>query len=416
MSGMKKRENGKRLGNRRLFSMGLFGASVLFLLLVAVFGYVWQDAASVTDFSRKNLPPCAGYLFGTDWMGRDMFVRTVAGLSMSIRLGLLTAAVSAVIAFLLGLSAAVLGRAVDGLVTLLIDLVMGIPHMLLLILISFACGKGFWGVTLGIALTHWASLARLIRGEVFQLRESPYIRIAGKLGKSRAYLAFHHMAPNLLPQFITGLILMFPHAILHEASITFLGFGLSPEEPAIGIILSESMKYLAMGKWWLALFPGLLLTAVVRGRPYAGWRLRAVSMSKEEEHMENHRSEEEILTVKGLSVSFTQYDRGFGRKEIQAVTDLDLRIRSGEIVAVVGASGSGKSLLAHAVMGILPYNASMSGEILFKGTPLTSGRVRRLRGHELVLVPQSVTYLDPLMKTGQQLTKGRKNPEISRHG
>ena len=81
-------------------------------------------------------------------------------------------------------------------------------------------------------------------------------------------------------------------------------------------------------------------------------------------------------------------------------------------MAVVGASGSGKSLLAHAVMGILPYNASMSGEILFKGTPLTSGRVRRLRGHELVLVPQSVTYLDPLMKTGQQLTKGRKNPEI----
>ena len=199
MSGMKKRENGKRLGNRRLFSMGLFGASVLFLLLVAVFGYVWQDAASVTDFSRKNLPPCAGYLFGTDWMGRDMFVRTVAGLSMSIRLGLLTAAVSAVIAFLLGLSAAVLGRAVDGLVTLLIDLVMGIPHMLLLILISFACGKGFWGVTLGIALTHWASLARLIRGEVFQLRESPYIRIAGKLGKSRAIIWHRIFCRSLSP-------------------------------------------------------------------------------------------------------------------------------------------------------------------------------------------------------------------------
>lgn len=270
MNSMKKRENGKRLGNRRLFSMVVFGASLLFLLLVTVLGYAWQDAASATDFSRKNLPPCAGYLFGTDWMGRDMFVRTVAGLSMSIRLGLLTATVSAVIALLLGLSAAVLGRTADGLVTLLIDLVMGIPHMLLLILISFACGKGFWGVTLGIAFTHWASLARLIRGEVFQLRESPYIRIAGKLGKSRFYIALHHMAPNLLPQFITGLILMFPHAILHEASITFLGFGLSPEEPAIGIILSESMKYLAMGKWWLALFPGLLLTAVVLMFHYAG--------------------------------------------------------------------------------------------------------------------------------------------------
>ena len=118
MNSMKKRENGKRLGNRRLFSMGVFGASLLFLLLVTALGYAWQDAASATDFSRKNLPPCAGYLFGTDWMGRDMFVRTVAGLSMSIRLGLLTAAVSAVIALLLGLSAAVLGRTADGLVTL----------------------------------------------------------------------------------------------------------------------------------------------------------------------------------------------------------------------------------------------------------------------------------------------------------
>ena len=252
--------------NRRIQSFALLILAAVLLAVIAVLGSFWQEAAIGTDFTRKNLAPCIQYPFGTDWMGRDMFVRTVAGLSLSIRIGLLTAAVSAVMAFVLGLSAAVFGKFVDSAVRLLIDIVMGIPHMLLLILISFACGKGFWGVTLGIALTHWASLARLIRGEVFQLRESPYIRIAGKLGKSRAYLAFHHMAPNLLPQFITGLILMFPH----EASITFLGFGLSPEEPAIGIILSESMKYLAMGKWWLALFPGLLLTAVVLMFHYAG--------------------------------------------------------------------------------------------------------------------------------------------------
>ena len=122
----------------------------------------------------------------------------------------------------------------------------------------------------GISLTHWPSLARLIRGEVLQLKESQYVKISSKLGMSRFKIACTHMLPHLLPQFLTGLILMFPHAILHEASITFLGFGLSPEEPAIGIILSESMKYLAMGKWWLALFPGLLLTAVVLMFHYAG--------------------------------------------------------------------------------------------------------------------------------------------------
>ena len=144
-----------------------------------------------------------------------------------------------------------------------IDLVMGVPHILLLLLISVALGKGLRGVIVGVALTHWPSLARLIRAEVIQLKESPYIRIAEKLGKSKWYIARKHLLPHLLPQFAVGLVLLFPHAILHESSITFLGFGLSTEQPAIGIVLSEAMKYLVTGEWWLALFPGLLLVIVV---------------------------------------------------------------------------------------------------------------------------------------------------------
>ena len=144
-----------------------------------------------------------------------------------------------------------------------VNLVMGIPHILLLILISFALGKGLKGVATGIILTHWTSLARLIRGEVLQLKESHFIKIAEKMGMSPWQIGVKHMMPHLLPQVLVGMVLMFPHAILHEASITFLGFGLSPEQPAIGVILSESMKYLTMGKWWLALFPGILLVLVV---------------------------------------------------------------------------------------------------------------------------------------------------------
>ena len=82
------------------------------------------------------------------------------------------------------------------------------------------------------------------------------------------------MLPHLFPQFLVGLILLFPHAILHEASITFLGFGLSPEQPAIGVILSESMQYLIMGKWWLAVFPGLFLVLTVVLFDLAGQNLR----------------------------------------------------------------------------------------------------------------------------------------------
>ena len=259
--------------NGRQKTLLLLVSALVFLAAVTLCGQLFAEQAQVTDFSRKDLAPCLRYPFGTDWMGRDMFLRTLTGLSMSIRIGLLAAGVSALAAAALG-TAAALGRTADSVVTWLIDLVMGIPHILLLILISYACGKGFRGVVAGVALTHWTSLARVMRGEVLQLREAPYIQAAKKLGVGELTLVRRHMLPHLFPQFLVGLILMFPHAILHEASITFLGFGLPPEQPAIGVILSESMKYLVMGKWWLAVFPGLLLVVTVMLFDVAGESLR----------------------------------------------------------------------------------------------------------------------------------------------
>ena len=249
--------------NRRQTALALLFFALALLCAVTVAGVALADQAMVTDFSRKNLAPCGQFLFGTDWMGRDMLSRTLTGLSLSIRIGLLTAAVSAVIALLLGAGSALLGGWADSVISWVIDLVMGIPHILLVMLISLAFGKGFTGVVAGVALSHWTSLARVVRGEVLQLKGAPYILTAQKLGLSRMAVLQRHMLPHLLPQFLTGLVLLFPHAILHEASVTFLGFGLPPEQPAIGVILSESMSYLTTGKWWLAVFPGLALVGVV---------------------------------------------------------------------------------------------------------------------------------------------------------
>jgi peptide/nickel transport system permease protein len=95
------------------------------------------------------------------------------------------------------------------------------------------------------------------------LRSQPYIAAARALGRGPLWIGRKHVLPHVLPQLIVGLILLFPHAILHEAAITFLGFGLSPEQPAIGVILSESMQYLTAGMWYLAFFPGLCLLVVV---------------------------------------------------------------------------------------------------------------------------------------------------------
>lgn len=115
-----------------------------------------------------------------------------------------------------------------------------------------------------------------------------------------------------------------------------------------------------------------------------------------------------LLDIRNFSISFTQYERGLRQRELTVIRDLNVQVKEGELVAVVGSSGSGKSLLAHGILGILPYNSHCQGEIFYQGEPLTNRRLKTLRGKEIVLVPQSVAYLDPLMKVGAQVSSSKK--------
>lgn len=126
---------------------------------------------------------------------------------------------------------------------------------------------------------------------------------------------------------------------------------------------------------------------------------------------QTEKKHKEILEIRHLSVSFLQYGRGFQRKILHPIKDLSLSAERGQITAVVGASGSGKSLLAHGVMGIMPYNCKVSGDILYDGTLLTEERLKGLRGNEIALVPQGVSHLDPLMKVGRQIMGAQKGKE-----
>ena len=122
-----------------------------------------------------------------------------------------------------------------------------------------------------------------------------------------------------------------------------------------------------------------------------------------------------ILEIQDLSISFRQYEKGIRQVDLPVISRLNVTVHEGEIVAVVGSSGSEKSLLAHAILGLLPSNAMCSGEFFFLQEPLTPERMEKLRGKEIALVPQSVTYLDPLMKVGKQVRRGRRDREtISR--
>ncbi len=260
--------------NRRQRTLIAMIVSALILFSVIFAGILLGDERIATNLENRNLAPSLQHPFGTDWLGRDMFTRTMKGLTLSITVGLIAAAASSLIAVVLGILAATAGKIIDSIISWLVDLFLSVPHLVTLILIAFALGGGMKGVIIGLALTHWPSLCRVIRAEVMQLRSTEYVQISRKLGKKRWWIVTKHMIPHLIPQFFVGLILLFPHAILHEAAITFVGMGLSPHHPAIGIILSESMRYLSTGMWWLAFFPGLCLLIVVRSFDIIGENIR----------------------------------------------------------------------------------------------------------------------------------------------
>ena len=246
------------LRQKTLLTIGITG-----LILLVIFICGWMTNANLpTDFSIKMQAPSLVHPFGTDWMGRDMFTRTIKGLSLSIVIGIGASVISSIIATILAFLASA-NKWLDEAVSWAIDLFASIPHILLLMMISIALGKGAFGVIMAVAFSHWVNLTRVLRAEVLQINTSEYVALSNRLGRSKLWIAKEHILPLVISQIFVGTLLVFPHAIMHEASITFLGFGLSPHEPAIGIILSESMSYLAMGAWWLAFFPGLALLIVV---------------------------------------------------------------------------------------------------------------------------------------------------------
>ena len=262
--------------NRRTKVLILTVIMAIVFVAIYLFGIFIPEEAVAGSFLNAKKAPSWEHPFGTDALGRDLLMRTLKGLSVSITVGIAASIISAVIAVFVGIAAATGSKRLDAFINWCIDLVMGVPHTILVILISFVLGRGLKGLLVGIAATHWCSLARLIRGEVLQLRSQQYVAVSRKLGKSSGWILIHHLLPHLVPQFFVGLILLFPHAVLHEASISFLGFGLPPEQPAIGIILSESMRYISTGMWWQAVLPGLTLVLIVLLVDKLGDNLRTI--------------------------------------------------------------------------------------------------------------------------------------------
>lgn len=248
--------------------------SIFLIGLILILNITLEEKGLETNSLLKNLSPSGRFLFGTDSMGRDMFVRTVKGLHFSLYVGIIGAGMGVFIAVLFGIFAAIGNKKTDRMIMWIVDMFIGMPHIIFMILISFAVGKGARGVIIATAITHWPALTRVIRNEVHSIKNSEYIILSGNMGKSRWFIVKNHILPIIFPQIFIGFVLLFPHVILHEASMTFLGFGLSAQQPSIGIILSEAAKHISLGNWWLVVLPGLALIVLVKCFDTIGESLR----------------------------------------------------------------------------------------------------------------------------------------------
>ncbi|MBT2400120.1 ABC transporter permease [Streptomyces sp. ISL-100] len=251
----------------------IVAAVVLAVLVVPPLANLDQQAI---DLSMKLQPPSLAHPFGTDDVGRDLLLRCVYGLRVSLLVGLVAALVATFIGTAVGAAAAAFGGWTDRVVMRLVDTFSSIPHLLLGIFIVAMFRPGVWPVIVSVALTHWLSTARIVRSEVLSLRSRPYIDAAVSGGASRWRVAVRHLLPGVLPQAGLAAVLMVPHAMWHESALSFLGLGLPTHQASLGNLVQSARSSLLAGDWWPTLFPGLLLiipTLAIAGLAGA-WRER----------------------------------------------------------------------------------------------------------------------------------------------
>ncbi|MFJ8311700.1 MULTISPECIES: ABC transporter permease [unclassified Streptomyces] len=254
-------------------SAAIIALLVLVVLLVPPLVQLDQQAV---DLAQKLQPPSWDHLFGTDDVGRDLLLRCVYGLRVSLLVGVVAALAATLIGTAVGAVAGAFGGWTDRLVMRLVDTFSSVPHLLLGIFVVAMFRPGVWPVVVSVALTHWLSTARIVRSEILSLRSRPHIDAAISGGASRWRVTVRHLLPGVVPQAGLAAVLMVPHAMWHESALSFLGLGLPTHQASLGNLVQSARGSLLAGDWWPTLFPGLLLivpTLAIAGLAGA-WRER----------------------------------------------------------------------------------------------------------------------------------------------
>ena len=255
-----------------------FAWSLAVLAVIVVYALVVPMLAGgdprLTDFAAAYQPPSTAHWFGTDSAGRDLFVRTAAGLRVSLVIAAICAVASTVLGLAVGVAAGALGGRTDQVVMRLVDGINALPHLLLGIVIVALYPGNLAAIIASIALTHWTQVARIARTEVRAARSAPYVEAARLSGATRTRVTVTHLVPAAAGQALVAVVLLLPHAIWHESTLSFLGLGLPPDRASLGTLLQDSRAAVLTGAWWTLAFPALALVITTLAVAGAGVALR----------------------------------------------------------------------------------------------------------------------------------------------
>lgn len=405
------------------FQRVIFGA-FLVILFLAAFGPVLAPFSTVNaDPTQRLAPPSAKHLFGTDENGIDVLSRLLAAPRMDVTIALVATALSVAIGAGLGVFAGYFEGSTrrwlhwaSEIGLRFLDILQAFPVFILAMVLVAVRGTGPINVLFAVAFVNFPVFLRLVRSEVLSLRERPFAEAARAIGNSDFGVCFRHLLPNAWPNVLVQVSVTVGFAILLTAGLSFVGAGVSPPTPELGSMIASGAKFMILGQWWVVMFPGLMLGFIVFTFAMMGEILgrllepghspappsaaptapaRQYPRAAETRAAPSH----EVLSVSGLVVVPARGER-------RPVLDgIDLRIEPGEILAVVGPPGAGKSVLVRSIMGLLGDNLRRAeGRIVFRGKDLTTldaRALREIRGRDIVpLLANAKVQLNPLVRIG----------------
>jgi peptide/nickel transport system permease protein len=272
---------------RRPIAVGLGDFPVIPALILVVIGLVAIFAnvlaphnPEVGSLVARFKPPfwetggSTKYLLGTDQLGRDVLSRLMYGTRVAMVVGFTAVIFAGVIGTALGILSGYLGGWVDQVIMRLTDTWLALPALTFAIFLAAIVGPSMWNIVIILGITYWTRYARVIRGEVLSLKEREFVRLAIVAGCSKWTIMRRHILPNVLNSAIVLGSLMLGVVIITEATLSFLGVGVPPPQPAWGLMLSDGKQGLMVGRWWLTVFPGCCIMLMVLSANLLGDWLR----------------------------------------------------------------------------------------------------------------------------------------------